>query len=64
MRTLIQNKVEMDGKNLIISAVMLVIGIGGATLHIGNATFEGLGLAGIVGITLNIIFTFTKAADD
>ncbi len=64
MRTLIQNKVEMDGKNLIIAAVMLVIGIGGATVHIGNSTFEGLGLAGIVGITLNLIFTFTKASDD
>ncbi len=64
MRTLIQNQVKVDGKNLIIISVMLVAGLGGAKWEIGNFSLEGLGLAAIVGIVLNAIFTLTKAPEE
>lgn len=57
LRMLVENKVDFKVKrNLIISSVILVIGIGGAALHIGKSfTLEGMALASIVGIVLNII---------
>lgn len=42
-------------KLLMVSAAMLVLGLGGATFQIGAASFSGLGLAAIVGIILNLI---------
>ena len=64
MRTLIENRVKVDGKNLTIIAVMLVIGIGGASIGIGNVKFEGIGLAALVGLILNAIFMLTKAPEE
>lgn len=64
MKTLIDNKVKMDGKNLITVAVMLVIGIGGAAINIGSVSFSGIGLAAIVGLVLNGIFLLTNATED
>lgn len=57
LRMLVENKVDFKVKrNLIISSVILVIGIGGAALYIGKSfTLEGMALASIVGIVLNII---------
>lgn len=44
-----------DNKNIIIGAVMLTLGIGGAILPLpGNAAFSGMSLSAIVGIILNI----------
>lgn len=40
MKTLIENRVKVDGKNLIIISVMLVVGIGGAAIGIGPVRFE------------------------
>ena len=64
MRTLIENRVKVDGKNLTIIAVMLVIGIGGASIGIGNVKFQGIGLAALVGLILNAIFMLTKAPEE
>ena len=64
MRTLIQNRVKVDGKNLIIIAVMLVAGLGGAKWEVGNFSLQGLGLAAIIGMVLNGIFVLTKAPED
>ncbi len=60
-RTLVENKVDFTkSRNLIISAVILVFGLGGATLPIklGSLEFEiaGMALAAIVGIILNKVF--------
>jgi uracil permease len=44
-----------DPKILIITATMLVLGLGGATFTIGVVKFSGLGLAAIFGIGLNLI---------
>lgn len=57
-RTLVENKVDFTkSRNLLISAVILVLGIGGAAIDfsIGSAQFSisGLALAAIVGIILN-----------
>ena len=59
-RTLVENKVDFQqSRNLIISAVILVLGIGGAVVpfSIGSVAFgiEGMALAAIVGIILNQI---------
>ncbi|KAB3532121.1 uracil-xanthine permease [Alkaliphilus serpentinus] len=57
-RTLVENKVDFtQSRNLIIAAVILVLGLGGASLpvNIGDVNFavEGMALAAIVGIILN-----------
>ncbi len=64
MRTLIQNRVKVDGKNLIIISVMLVAGLGGAKWEVGNFSLQGLGLAAVVGMVLNGIFVLTKAPEE
>lgn len=54
LKTLIDAKVDMkDTRNLIIVSVMLVIGIGGATISYGSFSFSGMALAAIVGIILD-----------
>ncbi|MDD2332968.1 MAG: uracil-xanthine permease family protein [Mesotoga sp.] len=64
MKTLIENRVKVDGKNLIVISVMLVVGIGGAAIGIGPVRFEGIGLAALVGLVLNGIFVVTKAPEE
>ncbi|NMB03826.1 MAG: uracil permease [Tissierellia bacterium] len=59
-RTLVENKVDFTKtRNLIIAAVILVLGLGGAMFPINIGTFElnieGMALAAIVGIILNKI---------
>jgi len=56
--------VKIDGKNLIVISVMLVVGIGGAAIGIGPVRFEGIGLAALVGLVLNGIFVVTKAPEE
>ncbi|MBQ0146925.1 MAG: uracil permease [Flavobacteriaceae bacterium] len=57
LRMLVENNVDFKIKrNLIISSVILVIGIGGAAIHIGNMfSLEGMALASIVGVVLNLV---------
>lgn len=56
LRMLVENKVDFKEKrNLIIASVILVIGIGGAALHFEKFTLEGMALASIIGIILNLI---------
>ncbi|MDF2547299.1 MAG: uracil-xanthine permease [Anaerosolibacter sp.] len=57
-RTLVENKVDFTkSRNLLISAVILVLGLGGAVVPINMGTMcfsiEGMALAAIVGIILN-----------
>ncbi|MBN4050778.1 MAG: uracil permease [Alkaliphilus sp.] len=51
----VENKVDfMKSRNLIITAVILVLGIGGASLQITtNFSIDGMALAAIIGIILN-----------
>ncbi|MDN5312063.1 MAG: uracil permease [Thermoanaerobacteraceae bacterium] len=57
VRTVVENKVDFkQPRNLLISSVILVIGIGGAIIKIwGGIQFGGMGLAAILGIILNQI---------
>ena len=52
------------GKNLVIIAVMLVLGIGGASLGLGPVVFSGIGLAALAGLILNGVFLATKATEE
>lgn len=59
-RTLVEEKVDFQRpRNLIVAAIILVLGLGGAVLPINlgfvNFTMEGMALAAIVGIILNKI---------
>lgn len=57
LRVLIDNNVDFTKqKNLIIASAMLVIGIGGAILPLGNlVTLSGTALSAVVGVVLNLI---------
>ncbi len=57
LRMLVDNHIDFGEKrNLVISSIILVIGIGGAKLHF-TETFEleGMALAAIVGVILNLV---------
>ncbi|MFD1204083.1 uracil-xanthine permease family protein [Sporosarcina contaminans] len=57
LRMLVDHKVDFGNqRNLIIASVILVIGIGGAVIHISE-TFQvgGMALAAIVGVLLNLL---------
>lgn len=65
LRTVVENQVDFkSSRNLIIAATILVLGIGGAVLPIKigsfELTFQGMGLAAIVGIILNKVLPEPK----
>jgi len=45
----------MEPRNLTIVALILVFGIGGMSFSIGKFTLAGIGLAGILGVVLNLV---------
>ena len=57
LRMLIDSKVDLSvNRNLVISSVILIIGVGGAFLKLTeNASISGMALAAIVGVILNLI---------
>lgn len=65
LRMLVENKVDFSRKrNLIIASVILVIGIGGAAIHIGKGfSLEGMALASIIGVILNQILPGKQVVD-
>lgn len=59
--TLIRDKVDFSkSRNLIIASVILVVGIGDLSFTLGKVTLGGIGLAGIVGVVLNLILPKEK----
>ncbi|MBN2017750.1 MAG: uracil-xanthine permease [Candidatus Cloacimonetes bacterium] len=61
IKNMIDNNVDLtDPKVLMITAAMLVLGLGGAKFTLGNFELEGLGLAAIVGVILNLILNFKE----
>jgi len=59
IKNMVDNKVDFtNAKILMITAAMLVLGLGGAEFAIGNFHLVGLGLAAVVGIILNLILNF------
>ncbi|NLK08295.1 MAG: uracil permease [Firmicutes bacterium] len=56
IRTLVESGIDFgDKRNLIIASVILVLGIGGARLQLGAFALEGMALAAVVGILLNLV---------
>ncbi len=49
-----------EPRNLAIVALILVFGIGGMSLPAGKFTLEGIGLAGILGVFLNLVLPYAK----
>ena len=57
IRVLIDAKVDYSkAKNLILTAIILIVGVSGASIRIGAAELKGMALATIVGIVLSLIF--------
>lgn len=58
IKTMVDNRVNLHNpKILIVSAAMLVLGLGGAEFVLGPINLSGLGLAAIIGIILNAILS-------
>jgi len=59
---MVDHKVDLTNpKILMTSAAMLVLGLGGSKIFLfGNFELEGLGLAALVGILLNVILNFKE----
>ena len=57
LRMLVENNIDFgNNRNLVISSVILVVGIGGAALRFTESfAIEGMALAAIVGVILNLI---------
>jgi uracil permease len=65
IRMLVEAKVDFSQKrNLIIASVILVLGIGGAKLSLFGVVFNGMALATIVGIVLNLIIPHSAELED
>ena len=64
LRVLLDNQVDFSKqRNLIIASAMLVIGLGGAVLPLGNiVTLSGTALSAVVGIILNLALPKEKEA--
>ncbi len=56
LRILIDNQVDLNQKrNLLISSVILIVGVGGLIFKVGPFQFSGMALAAILGITMNLV---------
>lgn len=59
--TIVRERVDMGkARNLIIVSVILVVGIGNLSISFGSVALGGIGLAGIVGVILNLILPREK----
>jgi uracil permease len=66
LRMLVDSKIDFgDKRNLIISSVILVIGIGGAIVKLPfHIQIQGMALAAISGVLLNLILPGRQSADE
>ena len=56
VRTVVENQVNlMKTKNLLVASVILVLGIGGATINIGEVHVSSMVIAAVAGIVLNLV---------
>jgi uracil permease len=66
LRMLVEQNIDFgNNRNLVISSVILVIGIGGAALKITEAfAVEGMALAAIIGVILNLVLPGRETVTD
>jgi len=56
MNTVAQSQQNLlRSRNLVIVSVILILGVGGLSLEAGNFALQGIGLAGLVGVLLNLL---------
>jgi uracil permease len=56
IRMLVEAKIDFSQKrNLIIASVILIIGVGGAKIHVGSVELGDMSLATYVGVLLNLV---------
>lgn len=56
IQSMVRHRVDFSQtRNTVIAGVMLILGVGGAVLHRGPFVLGGLGLAALVGLTLNLL---------
>jgi uracil permease len=61
IKNMVDAKLDLGNpKNLIIVALILVMGLGNASISIGPVELKGLGLAALTGIILNLILYFPQ----
>ncbi len=64
LNTLVQSKEDlMEARNLTIVALILIFGIGGMSFSAGEFTLQGIGLAGVLGVLMNIFLPGKKKED-
>lgn len=57
IRVLIESRVDYNkAQNLILTSVILIIGVSGATVHVGAAELKGMALATLVGVGMSLFF--------
>jgi uracil permease len=66
LRMLVDSKIDFgDKRNLVISSVILVLGIGGAIVKLPyNIQIQGMALAAIIGVLLNLILPGRQEAEE
>ncbi|MGL4949145.1 MAG: uracil-xanthine permease family protein [Anaeroplasmataceae bacterium] len=65
IKVLIDSKINLSKMtNLIIISVMLVLGLGGATLNFGKFSITNVAIAVVVGVILNALFEITKKGEN
>jgi len=61
LNTLARSKTDLtEARNLVIVSLILVCGIGGMKFSAGSFSIEKIGLAGLLGLTLNLILPKTR----
>ena len=65
LRMLVESNVDFgNNRNMVISSVILVIGIGGAAMRFTESfAIEGMALAAIIGVILNLVLPGREKAD-
>ena len=64
LRTLVESGVDYANKrNLVISSVILTLGLGEAAISAGSITIQGMALATLAGIVLNLILPMDKSEE-
>lgn len=62
IRTLVESGIDFgDKRNLIIASVVLVVGLGGAQLQINGINLQGMALAAVTGVVLNLLLPVESA---
>jgi len=61
LNTLVKSGEDLtEARNLSIVGLILVFGIGGMNFSAGEFTLQGIGLAGILGVTMNLVLPRKK----